>query len=174
MKFKNFIPAFLFLIVAILMAISTKLGDKSSFYPSMIGKEIPAFEIIELNGVDWLKSDELKSNAIVNLWASWCVSCRAEHENLLELAKTHKVYGINSGDQIIPAQEYLKEHGDPFYKNGVDQQRRIALALGAQGLPETFVVGKDGVIYFHHRGALSGDVIEGQLLPILEKLESMD
>jgi cytochrome c biogenesis protein CcmG/thiol:disulfide interchange protein DsbE len=171
MKLKNFFPAFLFLLVALLMAISTKLGDKANFYPSMIGKEMPAFEAPLLEGEGVLSSDEIKSNSIVNLWASWCVACQAEHENLLELAKTYKIYGINSGDSPVPAKKYLAEHGNPFYKVGVDPQRRIALALGAQGLPETYVIGDDGIIYFHHRGVLTKQVIEEELVPILKELE---
>jgi cytochrome c biogenesis protein CcmG/thiol:disulfide interchange protein DsbE len=91
MKLKNFFPAFVFLLVAILMAISTKLGDKSSFYPTMIGKEIPQFSAPLLEGDGVMTSDELKNNTIVNLWASWCTACFAEHELLKDLAKTHKI-----------------------------------------------------------------------------------
>lgn len=171
MKLKNFIPAFLFLIVAILMAVATKLGDKASYYPSMIGKSMPSFSAPLLEGEGELASAELKSNAIVNLWASWCVACLAEHEALLELAKTHKIYGINSGDFSTPAKKYIEKRGNPFYKIAVDPQRRIALAMGAQGLPETYIIGKDGIIYYHHRGQLTKSLIENELLPILEKLE---
>jgi len=171
MKFKNFFPAFIFLLVAILMAVSTKLGDKASFYPTMIGKAMPTFSAPLLEGKGELKSDELKSNAIVNLWASWCTACIAEHEVLLDLAKTHKIYGVDSGDIDKPAKEYLKERGNPFYKVAIDPQRRIALALGTQGLPETFIIGKDGIIYFHHRGTLTPEIVDKELLPILEQLE---
>lgn len=171
MKFKNFFPAFVFLLIAILMAISTKLGDKTSFYPTMIGKPMPSFTAKLLGGKGELKSDELKNNAIINLWASWCTACIAEHEVLLELAKTHKIYGVDSGDIDAPAKKYLKDHGNPFYKVMVDPQRRIALGLGSQGLPETYVIGKDGIIYYHHRGTLTQEMVDTELLPILEQLE---
>lgn len=171
MKLKNFIPAFLFLIIAILMAVATKLGDKASYYPNMIGKPLPEFSMPLLEGEGELTSEELKSNAIVNLWASWCTACLAEHDPLLELAKTHKIYGINSGDFPVPAKKYIEQHGNPFYKIGVDPQRRIALAMGGQGLPETYIIGKDGIIYYHHRGMLTQTIIENELLPILQELE---
>ena len=135
MKFKNFFPAFIFLLVAILMALSTKLGDKASFYPTMIGKELPKFSAPLLEGKGELTSEELKNNAIVNLWASWCTACIAEHEVLLDLAKTHKIYGIDSGDVNKPAIQYLKDRGNPFAKVAVDPQRRIALALGESRSP---------------------------------------
>lgn len=171
MKFKNFFPTFAFLLVAILMAISTKLGDKPNFYPSMIGKQIPQFSAPLLEGKGVLTSKELKSNSIVNLWASWCTACFAEHELLKNLAKTHKIYGIDSGDFNAAAIKHLKKHGNPFYKNAVDPQRRIALAMGAQGLPETFIIGKDGIVYFHHRGVLTQRIVDEEILSILAELE---
>jgi len=171
MKFKNFFPALVFLLVAILMALSTKLGDKSSFYPTMIGKEIPVFSAPLLDGKGILTSAELKNNTIVNLWASWCTACMAEHEVLKNLAKSHKIYGIDSGDIDAAAREHLRRHGNPFYKVGVDPQRRIALAMGSQGLPETYIIGKNGVVYFHHRGVLTQEIVDKELLPILEQLE---
>lgn len=174
MKLKNFLPALLFLLVAILMAISTQLGDKNNFYPNMVGKKIPEFSAALLESEGVLTSDEISNNTIVNLWASWCVACLAEHDFLLELAKTHNIYGIASADKIEPAKEYLQQHGNPFYKVGVDPQRRIALAMGAQGLPETYIIGKDGVIYFHQRGVITPEIIEKEMLPILEKLESFE
>lgn len=153
------------------MAISTKLGDKTSFYPTMIGKPMPKFTAKMLDGSADFDSEELKSNAIVNLWASWCTACIAEHNVLLELAKTRKIYGVDSGDIDAPAKQYLIDHGNPFHKVLVDPQRRIALALGSQGLPETYVIGKDGIIYYHHRGTLTQQMVDDELLPILGQLE---
>ena len=173
-KFKNFLPALIFLVVAMLMAVSTKLGDKINFYPNMVGKEAPVFQAYYLEGEGKFESSELNSNAIVNLWASWCSSCLMEHEVLLKLAETHKIYGVNSGDFTKPAKRYLKDHGNPFHKNIIDPQRHISLAFGAKGLPETYLIGKDGVIYYHHRGVLTQKMVDEELLPIITKLESME
>lgn len=171
MKFKNFVPALLFLLIAVLMAIATGLGDKASYYPSMIGKKLPDFSAPLLGTEGELNSAELRSNAIVNLWASWCTACRAEHDLLLDLSKNYKIYGIDSGDAEKAAIAYLKDNGNPFYKVGVDPQRRIALAMGSQGLPETYIIGEDGIIYFHHRGVLTREIIDKEIIPIIEQLE---
>lgn len=153
------------------MAVSNGLGDKASFFPTMIGKKIPEFSLETIAGEGGLSSAELKRNTIVNFWASWCTSCRAEHAQLFELGKKYPLYGINSADGQAAALSYLNENHNPFRKVAFDPQRKVAIAFGTQGLPETFVVAKDGTIYYHLRGPLTQEVIDTQIVPIMTELE---
>lgn len=172
MKFKHFIPGLVFLVIALVLASVTGLQNKANFYPTMIGQDAPKFKTATLRG-DVLDSEELKDNVILNFWASWCVACKAEHQALLELAdEGYKLYGINSADQKAKAVEYLDKYKNPFLKNGIDKTRKIAIAFGVTGMPETFVIGRDGKIYFHYRGALTDEIINTQLKPIVEGLEA--
>lgn len=172
MKLKNLLPGFVFLIIAIMLATLNDTANKPNYFPSMVGKQIPEFSAPLLFREGKLTDAELKNNVILNFWASWCVACQAEHGTLLELAKNHEIYGMNSGDNDDDAKNYLREHGNPFTKVGVDAHRKLAIAFGLQGMPETYVIGKDGVIYFHYRGAINDSIVKTQILPILAELEN--
>lgn len=172
MKKTDFLPAFLFLLIAWAMVWVTSMEEKPNFYPTLIGKEIPKFETKTLYNNSILKSEDLKDNVILNFWASWCTGCKFEHEALLDLQKQgYKIYGIDTADKNIKAKRYLEESGNPYVKNGVDPTRAIAVAFGITGTPETFIIGKDGKIYYHFRGPLTEPEIETKLKPILAELE---
>jgi cytochrome c biogenesis protein CcmG, thiol:disulfide interchange protein DsbE len=156
----RFIPIFLFLIVAVLMATATHLEDNPKFMPNMIGKKITVL------------NDELtKEVSVLNIWASWCIACQAEHEVLLNMQKEGlPIYGLNSGDKPDLAQNYLNKMGNPFKKVIEDPRREYAIALGSTGMPETYVIGKDGIIYYHYRGNLTEEVVKTKLRPIYDAL----
>ncbi|GHA50503.1 thiol:disulfide interchange protein [Amylibacter ulvae] len=129
----------------------------------LLGKVVPEFALDSIDGVgvDGFGSAELSTGGIklVNVFASWCVPCRAEHGVLIKLAAREDVdlYGINYKDQPIDAQRWLAEMGNPYTGVGSDFTGRVGIEWGVSGVPETFIVSPDGVIMYHFRGPLVGD-----------------
>lgn len=168
----RFIPILFFLLVAILLATLTNLSDNPKMYPNMIGKKLPSFQSEDLFDGTKVYSELLNKDVVIfNVFASWCVACQAEHETLLEMKKMElPLYGIDSGDDPKAAQQYLESRGNPFIRTLYDPRREVAIAIGTTGMPETFVVGRDGIIYFHYRGNLTHDILTKQLMPIYDEL----
>lgn len=168
----RFIPIIFFLLVAILLVNITNMEDNPNFLPNMIGKNIPEFSAHELfSGESITQANLTAKPSILNIWASWCVACQAEHDVLLKMKeKNLPIYGLNSGDQTEAAKNYLNTHGNPFVQVISDPRREIQISFGATGSPETYVIDTDGKIYFHYRGNLTEEILNTQLLPIYEKL----
>ena len=146
-----------------------------SLVPSvMIDKPVPAFDLAPLvAGKPGLKSDELKGRVtLINFFASWCVPCRAEAPLLMDLAKDKRVEldGIAYKNKPGDTEAFLAELGNPFTRVVVDDTGRTAIDFGVYGVPESYLVDKDGVIRFREAGPLTPDVIETQLKPLLAKL----
>ncbi len=172
MKAANLIPLVLFFCLAVILAYVTNLAGNNNFIPSMVGKKLESFKTQELTTNSLITDKDFKQNGlIINLFASWCVSCQEEHELVKDLAaKGYKIYGIDVADTKAEALNYLKKNGNPYEKVAFDGNRAISISLGATGIPETYVVNNEGVIYFHHRGVLDEDIIKNQLLPIVDEL----
>jgi len=146
-----------------------------SLVPSvMIGRPVPAFDLAPLEaGKPGLKSDELKGRVtLINFFASWCVPCRAEAPLLMDLAKDKRLEldGIAYKNKPGDTEAFLAELGNPFTRVVVDDTGRTAIDFGVYGVPESYLVDKDGVIRFREAGPLTPDVIETQLKPLLAKL----
>lgn len=111
---------------------------------------------------------------LVNVWASWCVSCRQEHPLLVELAKTGRVpmVGLHYKDERDAGLKWLAEHGDPYLLSAHDRDGRVAIDFGVYGTPETFIVDKTGVIRYKHTGPLTPQLLRDQILPRVEQLEA--
>ena len=107
---------------------------------------------------------------MVNVWASWCVPCRAEHPVLTRLARDVPVYGFNYKDKPEDAKRFLAELGDPYRRSGVDANGRAAIDWGVYGVPETFVVDGDGRIRHRHVGALTERAVAETIRPLLKSL----
>jgi cytochrome c biogenesis protein CcmG/thiol:disulfide interchange protein DsbE len=109
---------------------------------------------------------------LLNVWGSWCVSCRDEHPVLVELAKRKRIplYGLNWKDKHEDAVAWLERFGDPYVASGVDREGRVAIDFGVYGAPETYLIDREGVIRFKHTGPLTRAVIEEQILPLAAKL----
>ena len=108
---------------------------------------------------------------LVNVWASWCAPCRQEHPLLYELSqdKRFSIAGLNYKDRPENARRFLGELGNPYKAIGVDDAGRAAINWGVYGVPETFLVGKDGKIAYKHVGPLSPESIAGEVMPQIEK-----
>jgi cytochrome c biogenesis protein CcmG/thiol:disulfide interchange protein DsbE len=163
-------PFLFFLGIAVVLVSVTNMQDNPKLMPNMIGHKLEAFDATELfTGEKITSADLIKEPAIINIFASWCVACRAEHEQLMAL-KDLNLYGLNSGDKPDLAKAYLSQMGNPFKKVLSDPLRDIAIKMGSTGTPETYVVGPDGKIYYHYRGNLTDELVQTKLKPIYDVL----
>jgi cytochrome c biogenesis protein CcmG/thiol:disulfide interchange protein DsbE len=142
----------------------------------LVGKPMPAFSLTRLDDPAVTISDaDLKGKVtLLNVWATWCVSCRQEHETLVELAKTGQVdiYGLNYKDNRQDAKRWLARFGNPYVENAFDGDGRVAIDWGVYGAPETFVIDRNGIIRHKHIGPLTVDIINREILPLVAKLKS--
>ncbi|MGN8160572.1 DsbE family thiol:disulfide interchange protein [Salinisphaera sp. SWV1] len=142
----------------------------------LIGKPAPAFSLTALKQASsHVTGQRLKGQvSLVNVWASWCVSCREESPVLMALARQHVVpiIGLDYKDQRAQALKWLKTHGDPYSVVAFDASGNVGINWGVYGVPETFVVDKQGVIRLKHVGPLTRKVIQQQILPLVAKLQA--
>lgn len=170
-------PLFIFALLAIAFYFRIGTGEPQILPSALIGKTVPQFNLPPLakSGVPGLKNDDFPAGSftLVNVWASWCVPCRAEHPLLVSLSKktgkSFQLVGINYKDQQSAARNFLKEFGNPYSRIGVDSNGRAAIDWGLYGVPETFLVNGRGRIVFKHVGPLNADVIEKSIIPYLKK-----
>ena len=142
----------------------------------LIGKPAPAFTLPRLDDPSaTISNTDLKGKVtLLNVWATWCVSCRQEHETLVELAKTGQVdiYGLNYKDNRQDAKRWLAQFGNPYIANAFDGSGRVAIDWGVYGAPETFIIDRNGIIRHKHIGPLTVDIINREILPLVAKLKS--
>jgi len=169
------IPLAIFLALVVTFLMQLLSGRDLSAVPSaLIGEAAPR---TQLPPVDGLGRPGLDSAAfagrvsLVNVWASWCAPCREEHPALLALSqdKRFMLSGINYKDKPENARRFLGDLGNPFGEIGADPDGRTAIDWGVYGVPETFLVGRDGKILFKHVGPLDPQSVETDLLPAIEK-----
>jgi cytochrome c biogenesis protein CcmG/thiol:disulfide interchange protein DsbE len=168
------LPLGVFAVLALIFFSRLESGDSPDAIPSaLIGKPAPPFELPALAGVSvpGLSRADLDGKVtVVNVFASWCVPCRQEHPILTELTKDARlrVVGINYKDKPENAATFLGELGNPYAAIGVDERGRAAIDWGVYGVPETFVVGPDGIIRAKIIGPLDGDRVAKELMPAVE------
>ena len=153
------------------------LRNDPTLIPSvLIDKPLPHFALAPLaSGKDGFARRDLGNHvALVNVFASWCVVCSEEHPTLMRLSREHAVplYGIDWKDAPKDGAEWLERNGDPYTRAGSDENGRLAIDLGVSGAPETFVVDKNGRIRFKQIGAITPEVWQKTLAPLIAKLES--
>lgn len=170
-----FLPLAIFLTLAAIFLIQLLSGRDASVVPSaLIGAQAPATNLPPVEGLDLpgLSSEMLAGKVtLVNVWASWCVPCRQEHPILMRLATDDRlqVLGLNYKDSPANARRFLAELGNPFDAVGQDDNGRTAIDWGVYGVPETFLVGRDGTILYKHVGPFTEQSAASQLMPALEK-----
>ncbi len=167
------LPVALFALLVVALAIG--LGRDPSVLPSaLVGKPAPAFDLAEVPGYGPGFSNETLQGqvSLVNVFASWCVSCLIEHPLLVELHETGEVavFGLNYKDSPEDAAVWLDEHGNPYDATGVDADGRVGIEWGVYGVPETFVVDADGRIVHKHIGPITRESWQNDILPIIQEL----
>jgi cytochrome c biogenesis protein CcmG, thiol:disulfide interchange protein DsbE len=142
----------------------------------LVGKPIPTFTLTRLDNPAATISDaDFKGKVtLLNVWATWCVSCRREHETLVQLAKTGQVeiYGLNYKDNREDANQWLNRLGNPYVANAFDSDGRVGIDWGVYGAPETFIIDREGIIRHKHIGPLTIEIINDEILPLVDKLKS--
>ncbi|MCG8432495.1 MAG: DsbE family thiol:disulfide interchange protein [Gammaproteobacteria bacterium] len=144
----------------------------------LIGKPAPEFTLPTVRNPDVTFShlNLREQPSIVNIWGTWCVGCRQEHDTLLTLASLTEtpIYGINYKDDRDSAIEWLEKLGDPYAMSGFDVEGTVSIDWGVYGAPETFVLDKDGIIRFKHIGPLTPEIVQEDILPLLASLQTGD
>ena len=171
------LPLVVFLVLVGFFAIGLQLNPREVPSP-LIGKPAPAFKLPVLNAPDRkISAQELKGKVwVLNVWASWCVPCRQEHPLITDLAKNSgvPVYGLNYKDKVADASAWLAQLGDPFAATLSDIDGLVGIDYGVYGVPETFVIDKQGVIRLKHIGPMTPEAMRDTVLPMVEKLRKLD
>ncbi|MBX3511269.1 MAG: DsbE family thiol:disulfide interchange protein [Hyphomonadaceae bacterium] len=166
-----FIPlAALALLVIVGVVLLTRDGERETFSTGLVGQPAPAYALANLDaGAPEVTNAAREGRPyVINLFASWCAPCRAEHPLLMALqAEGVEIVGVAYKDRPENAARFLQGLGNPFADVGLDPEGRVGLELGLQGVPETFVVGADGRIVAAYRGPLTQDAIEREIRPAL-------
>ncbi len=171
---KFLIPLGIFVVLVIFLGRGLSLDPREVPSP-LIGKPAPAFSLAQLdNPAQMIGTEQLRGQVwILNVWASWCVACRDEHPVLVEFSKTGVVpiYGLNYKDKREPAMNWLQQLGNPYTASIFDETGRVGIDFGVYGVPETFVIDKQGVIRYKKTGPVTPETIQSTILPLVKKLQ---
>jgi cytochrome c biogenesis protein CcmG/thiol:disulfide interchange protein DsbE len=140
----------------------------------LIGKPAPAFALARLDDpAQTIRRDDLLGQVwMLNVWASWCVACREEHPLLVEFAKAKMlpIYGLNYKDKPAAGQKWLSDFGNPYTASLSDLNGRVGIDFGVYGVPETFIIDRQGVVRFKQIGPLTPEVIRTKIEPLVRQL----
>ncbi len=168
------IPLAVFVVLLAFLFVGLGLNPREVPSP-LIGKPAPAFQLAQLHTPDrpFTEKDMLGQVWLLNVWASWCVSCRDEHPLLVELAKAKSVplVGLNYKDKPDEAKAWLKQFGDPYQLSITDLNGRVGIDYGVYGVPETFLIDKAGVVRYKHIGPITPDALQTKILPLVKELQ---
>ena len=186
-------PLIGFVFLVVLLAVGLKLNPSDVPSP-LIGKPAPAFSLARVDAPEQSFSPQDMQGKVwlLNVWSTWCVSCRQEHPVLVEMAKNKAIalVGLNykevrgdvdvDADKITPDAEralalersnaWLKQHGNPYGLSVLDLDGRVGIDYGVYGVPETYVIDKTGVIRYKQTGPITPDVFSGKILPLVAEL----
>ena len=168
------LPLIAFVVLAIFLGIGlTK--DPRKLPSTFIGKTAPAFSLPQLYDLDkrFSPKDMLGKVWVLNVWASWCVSCRAEHHVLNNMIKNNKVnlIGLNYKDAVTDARDWLGRYGNPYQLSASDVEGGAGIEWGVYGVPETFVMDKKGIVRLKHTGPVTDKDIIEEIIPLIKQLE---
>lgn len=171
----RFWPVAIFGLLAALLGIGLTLNPRELPSP-LVDRPVPRFELAPVKGrALGLASGDLRGEvSVVNVFASWCTACRDEHPLWMKLSAQGivPVHGLNYKDRPDDAARWLGELGDPYTRTGADLDGRAGIDWGVYGVPETFVVDKRGVIRHKIIGAITPQIVEQRLLPLVRQLQS--
>jgi len=186
-------PLIGFATLVLLLAVGLNLNPRDVPSP-LVGKPAPAFALPQLHAPEQTFSPKDMQGKVwlLNVWASWCVSCRQEHPILVEMAKSKTValVGLNykevrgdggiDADKINPATEqqqaiaraagWLANYGNPYTLSVIDLDGRVGIDYGVYGVPETYVIDKTGIIRMKHTGPINPEIFSGKILPLVAEL----
>ena len=167
-RFKLFIPFVVFVVLSGLLYVGLSL-DPNELPSVLIGKPVPEFNLPDLDNPDnQITPATMKGKPyLLNVWATWCPSCKYEHPYLVKLAESGvPIYGVNYKDDTEKARKLLQDMGNPYSANIVDEEGSLIMALGVYGAPETFVVDANGIIRYRLVGVVNEEIWKSTLAPI--------
>ncbi|HXZ49900.1 MAG TPA: DsbE family thiol:disulfide interchange protein [Usitatibacter sp.] len=139
-----------------------------------IGKPAPAFKLARLHeGDQTFGPEEMRGKVwLLNVWSSWCVSCRVEHPLLVEMSRDHLVpiVGLDYKDKREDGLQWLSRHGNPYLLSACDDEGKVGIDYGVYGVPETFVIDKQGIIRYKQIGPITPEALEKTILPLVKRL----
>lgn len=169
------VPLGIFLVLVVFLGVGLGLNPRQVPSP-LIDRPAPAFVLPQLHAPDKPIGPEAMRGQVwlLNVWASWCVSCRQEHPVLVDLAKSGEVpiYGLNYKDQREEALRWLVQWGDPYKLSIMDAKGATGIDYGVYGVPETFVIDKAGIIRYKQIGPLTPEILRDKILPLVRKLNA--
>jgi cytochrome c biogenesis protein CcmG/thiol:disulfide interchange protein DsbE len=175
MKAKFLIPLAAFGVLVAFLAVGLT-RDPHEIPSPLVSKAAPAFKVPQLIQADKAFSPaDLKGQVwMLNVWASWCVACRVEHPLLVEVGRSKIVplIGLDYKDKREDALKLLAQQGDPYDLSAVDADGRVGIDYGVYGVPETFIIDKNGVIRHKQIGPVTPEALEKTILPLIEKLKN--
>ncbi|HJV68099.1 DsbE family thiol:disulfide interchange protein [Ideonella sp.] len=174
MKARALIPLALFIGLAVFLAVGLKLDPREVPSP-LIDKPAPAFAAPTLADParTLARQDLLGKVWVLNVWASWCGACREEHPVLVDFARNRRdllLIGLNYKDERAAGAAWLHSFGNPYTDSLFDPQGRIGLDYGVYGVPETFIIDRQGVVRYKHIGPLTPEVLRDKVEPLLKRL----
>lgn len=168
------VPLLVFLAVAGFLLKGLDLNPREVPSP-FINKPAPAFTLQKLHDPEthFSNKDMLGKVWLLNVWASWCVACRSEHPLMVQLSRANLVpiYGLNYKDVPSAAKGWLQQLGNPYVASLIDYEGNVGIDYGVYGVPETFVIDKQGVIRHKVIGPVTPSILDGCVLPLVKKLQ---
>ena len=185
-------PLIGFIVLVVLLAVGLNLDPREVPSP-LVGKPAPAFSLSKLGSDEKFSPQDMQGKVwLLNVWSTWCVSCRQEHPMLVQMAKSQTVtliglsYKEVRGDASFDmskihaeaektmatqrASAWLQRHGNPYALSALDLDGRVGIDYGVYGVPETYVIDKAGIIRLKHTGPITPEVFSGKLLPLVKEL----
>ncbi|HSH91196.1 MAG TPA: DsbE family thiol:disulfide interchange protein [Ramlibacter sp.] len=174
MKARYLVPLALFGVLAGFLAVGLT-RDPHEIPSPLVHKAAPAFDVPQLVQPEKAFSPaDMKGQVwMLNVWASWCVACKVEHPLLVEIGKSKVVplIGLDYKDQRAGALKFLAQNGDPYQLSAFDGDGRVGINYGVYGVPETFIIDKEGVIRHKQIGPITPEAMEKTILPLIERLK---
>jgi cytochrome c biogenesis protein CcmG/thiol:disulfide interchange protein DsbE len=169
------LPFVVFVVLAGFLFVGLNLNPREVPSP-LVGKPAPAFTLPQLHepAKQFSPADMKGQVWLLNVWASWCVSCKEEHPVLMELSRRNivPIYGLDYKDKQGDAELWLKKGGDPYVLSVADAEGRIGIDYGVYGVPETYVIDKQGVIQYKQIGPVTPQNLTEKILPLVAELQA--
>ncbi|HSI53840.1 MAG: DsbE family thiol:disulfide interchange protein [Ramlibacter sp.] len=174
MKAKFLIPLALFGVLVAFLAVGLN-RDPHQVPSPLVNKAAPAFKVPQLIAAEQQFSPaDMKGQVwMLNVWASWCVACRVEHPLLVQIgaSKVVPLIGLDYKDKRMEALGFLSKHGDPYNLSAFDPDGKVGIDYGVYGVPETFIIDKNGVIRHKQIGPITPEALEKTILPLINELK---
>ena len=169
------LPFVVFMIVAAFMYVGLSLDPREVPSP-LVGKAAPAFTLQQLHDpAKQFSPQEMKGKVwLLNVWASWCTACEGEHPLFMELARQNivPIYGMDYKDKREDGEAWLRNHGNPYALVVSDSEGRVGIDYGVYGVPETYLIDKQGIIRHKQIGAVTPEILDETILPLIKELQA--